>query len=143
MQGLDSLEVSNLIYLISLRGVFMDLTKFHIELDKDLVWRVLLALCGACLIITASDAAFAGGGTASTDVVGETLCRLVSNLSGGIARGIATIAIFAVGVGLFLGKLNWGIAAATAAGVGIIFSAPRLVAFLSGDTEHSNCDSGT
>jgi type IV secretory pathway VirB2 component (pilin) len=73
------------------------------------------------------------------DVVGATLCRLVANLSGGIARGIATIAIFAVGVGLFLGKLNWGIAAATAAGVGIIFSAPKLVAFLSGDVSNSTC----
>lgn len=122
----------------------MDLTKFHIQFDKDLVWRVLLVMCGVCLIITASDAAFAGGSAANnSDVVGQTLCRLVSNLTGGIARGIATIAIFAVGVGLFLGKLNWGIAAATAAGVGIIFSAPRLVAFLSGDSDTSNCDSGT
>jgi type IV secretory pathway VirB2 component (pilin) len=75
-------------------------------------------------------------------VVGQTLCRLVANLSGGIARGIATIAIFSVGVGLFLGKLNWGIAAATAAGVGIIFSAPRLVAFLSGDAANATCDVG-
>lgn len=120
----------------------MDLTKFQIQFDKDLVWRVLLAMCGICLIITASDAAFAGGANDS-DVVGQTLCRLVSNLTGGIARGIATIAIFAVGVGLFLGKLNWGIAAATAAGVGIIFSAPRLVAFLSGDANTSECDSGS
>ena len=40
---------------------------------------------------------------------------------------------------LFLGKLNWGIAAATAAGVGIIFSAPKLVAFLSGSDANSNC----
>ena len=120
----------------------MDLTKFHIELDKDLVWRLLLVLCGACIVITASDAAFATG-TTSNDVVGDTLCRLVSNMSGGIARAIASIAIFAVGIGLFLGKLNWGIAAATAAGVGIIFSAPQLVAFLSGDTQNSNCPSGT
>jgi len=67
---------------------------------------------------------------------------LVANLSGGIARGIATIAIFSVGVGLFLGKLNWGIAAATAAGVGIIFAAPKLVAFLSGDAANATCDVG-
>ena len=118
----------------------MDLTRLQIEFDKDLVWRLLLALCAVCIVVTASDAAFAGGTT--DDVIGETLCRLVENLSGGIARGIATIAIFAVGVGLFLGKLNWGIAAATAAGVGIIFSAPRLVAFLSGDSENSNCPTG-
>lgn len=99
-------------------------------------------LASICVILTASDAAFAADGAGdatNNDVIGQTLCRLVANLSGGIARGIATIAIFAVGVGLFLGKLNWGIAAATAAGVGVIFSAPQLVAFLAGNDEFSNC----
>ena len=43
----------------------------------------------------------------------------------------------------FLGKLNWGIAAATVAGVGIIFSAPKLVLFLSGDAANGQCDTGT
>ncbi|MBM3467336.1 MAG: TrbC/VirB2 family protein [Rickettsiaceae bacterium] len=113
----------------------MNLSAFQIELNRDLVWRLFLVLFAISIIVVSCDAAFAS----NNDVVGATLCRLVSNLSGGIARGIATIAIFAVGVGLFLGKLNWGIAAATAAGVGIIFSAPKLVAFLSGSDANSNC----
>ena len=121
----------------------MNFTNFHIELNADLVWRLFLLFAAACIIIAAADSAFAtdnatGAGT-KDDVVGATLCRLVENLSGGIARGIATIAIFSVGVGLFLGKLNWGIAAATAAGVGIIFSAPQLVAFLSGESKNAEC----
>lgn len=118
----------------------MNLSAFQIELNRDLVWRLFMVLFAISIIIVSCDAAFAG---TSNDVVGDTLCRLVSNLSGGIARGIATIAIFAVGVGLFLGKLNWGIAAATAAGVGIIFSAPKLVAFLSGSDANSNCPTNT
>ena len=113
----------------------MDLSAFQIEINRDLVWRLFMVLFAISIIVVSCDAAFAS----NNDVVGDTLCRLVSNLSGGIARGIATIAIFAVGVGLFLGKLNWGIAAATAAGVGIIFSAPKLVAFLSGSDANSNC----
>lgn len=113
---------------------------FQIELSRDLIWRLVLTLAGISAMIAASDAAFATSvGGSSNDVIGITLCRLVMNLSGGVARGIATIAIFAVGVGLFLGKLNWGIAAATAAGVGIVFSAPKLVAFLSGDADNSSC----
>ena len=120
----------------------MNFSRFHVDLDKDFVWRLFLAICGIFLFINASDVAFASA-TNANDVVGQTLCRLVSNLTGGIARGIATIAIFAVGVGLFLGKLNWGIAAATAAGVGIIFSAKQLVAFLGGNASYSDCDSGT
>ena len=130
--------------LLNLGELVMNFAKFHIEINSDLVWRLILALSAISIIMVSSDAAFAtGAGTGGNDVVGEALCRLVQNLSGGVARGIATIAIFAVGVGLFLGKLNWGIAAATAAGVAIIFSAPRLVAFLSGDSDTSNCPTGT
>ena len=121
----------------------MNFTKFQIELNADLVWRLVLLFAAICVILTSADAAFAAApAAAENDVVGQTLCRLVANLSGGIARGIATIAIFSVGVGLFLGKLNWGIAAATAAGVGIIFAAPKLVAFLSGDAANATCDVG-
>ncbi len=122
----------------------MNFSNFRVEMNADLTWRIFLLLAAVCMVITASDAAFADAAAdaAKNDVVGQTLCRLVSNLSNGIARGIATIAIFSVGVGLFLGKLNWGIAAATAAGVGIIFSAPKLVAFLSGDAKNATCDTG-
>lgn len=118
----------------------MNLQRFHVEIDSNFIWRLFLLLASISVIFTATDAAIAAStAPENNDVVGETLCRLVANLNGGIARGIATIAIFSVGVGLFLGKLNWGIAAATAAGVGVIFSAPRLVAFLSGDSDNANC----
>ena len=117
----------------------MNFSTFQIELNRDLIWRLFLVLSAISIIVVSCDAAFATGAGTVNDVVGVTLCRLVSNLTGGIARGIATIAIFAVGVGLFMGKLNWGVAAATAAGVGIIFAAPKLVAFLSGDANNSTC----
>ena len=121
----------------------MNFSNFRVEVNTDLTWRIFLLFAAICTIVAASYAAFAAAQDATkNDVVGQTLCRLVANLSGGIARGIATIAIFSVGVGLFLGKLNWGIAAATAAGVGIIFSAPKLVAFLSGDAANATCDTG-
>lgn len=116
----------------------MNFLNAPIEINRDFIWRVTLFLIAVSVIIASSDSAFAAA-AATDDVIGQTLCRLVKNLSGGIARAIASIAIFAVGVGLFLGKLNWGIAAATAAGVGIIFSAPKLVGFLSGDTGNATC----
>lgn len=117
----------------------MNLSNFHLELDSCLIWRLLMLFSAISIIIISSDVAFAGEQASKNDVIGETLCRLVANLSGPTARAIATIAIFAVGVGMFLGKLNWGIAAATAAGVGVIFSAPELVAFLSGDDANAIC----
>lgn len=118
----------------------MDILKFKLEIDSDLIWRLMLVLCAAALIFSACDSAFASG--TDNDIVGATLCRLVSNLTGRIAKSIATIAIFAVGVGLFLGKLNWGIAAATAAGVGIIFGAEKLVSFLAGTEVGASANCG-
>lgn len=116
-------------------GVIMKSSTSYLAIDNDFAWRLFLTLCAVMVVIGASDSAFAGN---SADVVGQTLCRLTANLTGGIAKATATIAIFAVGIGLFMGKLNWGIAAATAGGVGIIFGAPKLVLFLSGGTD-STC----
>jgi type IV secretory pathway VirB2 component (pilin) len=118
----------------------MNSSSLRLEIDSNFVWQLFLALCVITSILMTSDIAFAAEPVNKDDVIGITLCRLVKNLSGGIARGIATLAIFSVGVGMFLGKLNWGVAGATAAGVGVIFSAPKLVAFLSGDSDTATCD---
>ena len=117
----------------------MDFRNFYIEMDRDFAWKLLLVFCAIALAVGSSDVAFAGVTSSDNDVIGNTLCRLVKQLSGSIARGIATIAIFAVGAGLFLGKLNWGIGAATAGGVGIIFSAGKLVGFLTGNSADDAC----
>lgn len=107
--------------------------------NKDFYWRVFTTLCVIGAIISACDSAFAGG----NDVIGNTLCSLVNNISGGIARSIATMAIFAVGIGLFMGKLSWGTAALTAAGVGVIFGAGKLVSWLSaGAASGDACPTG-
>ncbi|MBF8246795.1 MAG: TrbC/VirB2 family protein [Rickettsia sp.] len=75
----------------------------------------------------------------SNDVIGESLCNLVNLISGQIARGIATLAIFAIGIGLFLGKVSWGLAATTAAAVAVIFGASDLVDFFAGDLDTGSC----
>ncbi|MCC2646185.1 MAG: Type secretory pathway, VirB2 component (pilins) [Rickettsiaceae bacterium] len=112
----------------------------NIRLDEEFFWRLLITFSVIFAIISACDSSFASGAAATeNDVIGSTLCRLVQNLTGGIARSIATIAIFAVGIGLFMGKLNWGVAAATAAGVGIIFGAAQMVAWLSGNADNAEC----
>ncbi len=108
---------------------------FKIELGQDFYWRLFTVLCVAAVVLVATEAAFASG----NDIIGNTLCRLTANLTGGIARAIATIAIFAVGVSLFMGKLNWGTAAMTAAGVGIVFGSAQMVAWLSGSAGNSAC----
>jgi type IV secretory pathway VirB2 component (pilin) len=108
---------------------------FNFEFGQDFYWRLFTVLCVAAIVLVASESAFASG----NDIIGKTLCHLTDNLTGGIARAIATIAIFAVGVSLFMGKLNWGTAAMTAAGVGIIFGSAQMVGWLSGKDANSAC----
>lgn len=108
----------------------------NLIMNKDFYWRALTVLCISCVIISACDVAFAA---AANDVIGNTLCNLVKNVSGSIAKAIATMAIFAVGIGLFMGKLSWGTAALTAAGVGVIFGAGKLVGWLSGGSAGTDC----
>ncbi len=67
------------------------------------------------------------------DPIGNQLCAVVTAISGTTAKAIAIIALMFVGVGLFMGKVNWGVATATALGIIVLFGAPSLVGFLGGD----------
>lgn len=111
----------------------------RIELTTDFYWKLILVMAATALIITSSDAAFASASESGNDIIGNTLCKLVNNLTGNIARAIATIAIFVVGAGLFVGKANWSVAATTAVGVGIIFGAGKLVSWIAPDNAGGDC----
>ncbi|MFV9875778.1 MAG: TrbC/VirB2 family protein [Rickettsiales endosymbiont of Dermacentor nuttalli] len=65
------------------------------------------------------------------DAISRVLCNIVKQLNGPIGKGISTIAIIVLGIGLFLGKLSWGLAVATAIGIGMIFGATQIVAWIS------------
>lgn len=112
------------------------LTNF--ELNRDFYWRALTLMCVTCMVFIIADSAFATNAN-TNDVIGITMCRLTTTLTGGIAKSIATIAIFVVGIGLFMGKVNWGVAAMTAAGVGIIFGANKLLSLIAGSAVNANC----
>lgn len=114
------------------------MSSFNITLDRDFYWRLLTVLCVSIAILAACDLAFAanppaaaGASGDSNDIIGQTLCKLTKNLTGGTAKAIATLAIFSVGCGLFMGKMDWKTAAMVACGVGIIFGAPALVQWIS------------
>lgn len=68
---------------------------------------------------------------ASSDAISGVLCAIVQKFNGPIGRGIATIAIIVLGIGLFLGKLSWPVAVATAIGIGLIFGAGQMVTWIS------------
>src|SRR3989338_1739580 len=93
------------------------------------IQRIMFCFCVVIILqIMLPNMAFAD----SSDAIANTLCIIVGALQGGIGKAIATIAIVVLGIGLFLGKLSWPLAVATAIGIGMIFGASELVTFISG-----------
>jgi type IV secretory pathway VirB2 component (pilin) len=83
----------------------------------------------------------ASGSSNSQDTRDELSCtlkRIVDVLTGPMGKAIASLAIIALGIGLFLGKLSWGLAVATALGIAMIFGAPNIVDWLSGNQFQGN-----
>jgi type IV secretory pathway VirB2 component (pilin) len=63
----------------------------------------------------------------SENPVHKTLCNVVNLLDGGVAKAIGTIAIIFLALGLFVGKVSWGVAVATGLGIGAMFGAEKIV----------------
>jgi type IV secretion system protein VirB2 len=81
-------------------------------------------------VITMPDISMATTAPTTDGAIGDTLCKVVGSLTGVWGKAIATIAIIVLGIGLFLGKLSWGVAIATAIGIGMIFGAGTIVSWL-------------
>ena len=87
-----------------------------------------------CLLCVSVNHSYADGDLdTNKNAIETTLCNVVNSLTGGIGRSVATIAIIALAIGLFLGKLSWGLALATALGIAMVFGAPTVVSWLSKD----------
>ena len=110
----------------------------NIKLDSNFSSRVCLFFSFFAIIL-GSQEAFAG----NNDAISIVLCNVVGQLQGGIGKGIATIAIIVLGIGMFLGKLSWPVAIATALGIGLIFGAAGLVGWISSGTGGNTSVSGS
>lgn len=96
---------------------------YQLNISKNFILTSFLVLLSIFLTSKMAFAATAG----NNDAITKVLCNIVSQLSGGIGKAIATIAIIVLGIGLFLGKLSWPLAVATALGIGMIFGAAGIV----------------
>lgn len=95
-------------------------------IEKNL--NIMFAMLLACAIFILPIEAAASG----SDGISGALCNVIGQLNGPWGKGIATIAVVALGIGLFLGKLSWGLAISTAIGIGMIFGASALVSTIGG-----------
>lgn len=91
---------------------------------------MLLVFLVPNLALAASAPPTPTGGSSSGDAIATVLCTIVGALQGEIGKAVATIAIVVLGIGLFLGKLSWPLAVATAIGIGMIFGASELVGWI-------------
>ena len=102
-----------------------------IKLDNNFSQRICMSFAFLYLILLGNEAFAASG---SADAITQVLCNVIGQLQGGIGKGIATVAIVVLGIGLFLGKLSWPLAVATAIGIGLIFGAAGVVGWISSGT---------
>lgn len=111
----------------------MEFGSFKLQIDTDFIIRLLMAFCVIISVLSISNVTFAATAL-NTDgnPLDNALCTVVKIAGGVIARTIAMLAIIAVGIGLFLGKLSWTIALATVIGIAIIFGAAKLITIFSG-----------
>ena len=63
--------------------------------------------------------------------IANVLCNVIHVAQGATGKTIATLVIISMEIGLFLGKITWGVAIAVAVGMGVLFGANTLVSFLS------------
>jgi type IV secretory pathway VirB2 component (pilin) len=115
----------------------MNIFNCYLKLDSDVVWRLMFAFCMTTFIITSADIAFAAGAGNANDVAvfSTALCRILALILGTPAKVIATIAMVGVAVALLAGRLEWTKAMVIALGIIIMFIAPALVKFITGNQE--------
>ncbi len=108
---------------------------------KALCMKAMVFVFSICSMLLTSEMALASASASDTDIdshvatkdlpIIKVLDKVTTTLTSGIAQGIATVAIFTVGAGLFMGKINWPTALATSVGVGIIFGAGKITNWIS------------
>ena len=76
---------------------------------------------------------------ASSSSMTDILCGGYNVFRGPMGKMLAVFAIVALGVGLFMGKITWGLVFAVALGVGAIFGAPTIVGVITGDGSADLC----
>lgn len=62
--------------------------------------------------------------------MGNVICAIIGIIYGNLGRGLAVLAVLVVGIGATLGKVSWGLAMTVAVGIGTVFGAVPLVAYL-------------
>lgn len=107
-----------------------------LKLTKDHYWQVCLLFClvAAVMVLPSfSQASSSGYSDYTTDNgISQTLCYIVTMLTGPVGKATAMIALVVLGIGIFLGKLSWQLCLGVSIGITFIFAAGKIINWLSG-----------
>lgn len=62
----------------------------------------------------------------------DVICRGIKIVQGPTGKTIAILVTISLAIGLFLGKITWGVSIAVAVGMGVLFGANTVVGYVSG-----------
>ncbi len=83
-----------------------------------------------------ADASDSAGGN---NVISTGICNVVRYLTGPIGQSVSTVAVVFIGVGIFLGKVSWGLALGTTVGMTMVFGAENVVTLIGGNQQAFRC----
>lgn len=86
---------------------------------------------------SAADSSETPGNKDQTGIT-EIICNVIRQVTGGIGKAISILILISMAIGLFLGKITWGLAIAVMVGMGLLFGAPTLVDVIAGSQGGGN-----
>lgn len=100
-----------------------------IQFDTDTCWKICIIFAFTSVVMILPEMVLAANTT-----LDNTICKVVNTLTGRAGKAVATIGVFFLGIGLFLGKMSWATALAIGLGIGAIFGATTLINWIGGTT---------
>jgi type IV secretory pathway VirB2 component (pilin) len=114
------------------------LAKSNFTISTESAWTLCVIFCLVAVFLAVPEFSFA---VDTENVMEKMLCKVRNTLVGPTGKVIATVGIFFLGIGLFLGKISWGIAIAVGLGIAAIFGADTIIKWASGtDVTGTNYD---
>jgi type IV secretion system protein VirB2 len=75
----------------------------------------------------------------ASEGITNVLCHVINIIQGNTGKSISILVIISLAIGLFLGKVTWGVAIAVAVGMGVLFGANTLVGYLADGNSSNPC----
>ena len=106
------------------------------KLSADNLWQIGLLFCLTTMLLLIPETSFSS--SATDDGISTVLCLIVTKLTGPIGKAMGMIALVVLGISVFMGKIQWQIALSVALGITFIFSAGKIINWLSAGAAGQN-----